>query len=115
MTGTAEYVDKISAVFVHQTGSTNSYSCAESPALIRALMAYDIRTAGRGDLGYNFVVDKCGRVYEGRAGSMTNWVGGVRRNRPRGRASDPVRFSHRCRSAPACAAPRSALGGAWRG
>ncbi|WP_326578312.1 FG-GAP-like repeat-containing protein [Streptomyces sp. NBC_00481] len=68
VTGTAEYIDRISAVFVHDTGGTNSYSCAESPALIRALMAHDVRTAGRGDLGYNFVVDKCGRIYEGRAG-----------------------------------------------
>ncbi|UUU24535.1 FG-GAP-like repeat-containing protein [Streptomyces sp. DSM 40750] len=68
VTGTAAYIDKISAVFVHHTGGTDTYSCAESPALIRALMAYDIETAGRGDLGYNFVVDKCGRVYEGRAG-----------------------------------------------
>lgn len=68
VTGTAEYIDRISAVFVHDTGGTDDYSCAESPALIRALMADDIGTAGRGDLGYNFVVDKCGRIYEGRAG-----------------------------------------------
>ncbi|MEV6383599.1 FG-GAP-like repeat-containing protein [Streptomyces sp. NPDC051773] len=68
VTGTAEYIDRISAVFVHDTGGTDHYSCAESPALIRALMADDIQAAGRGDLGYNFVVDKCGRIYEGRAG-----------------------------------------------
>ncbi|MGW0840399.1 FG-GAP-like repeat-containing protein [Streptomyces sp. NPDC002787] len=76
VTGTAEYVDRISAVFVQHTGGTNSYSCAESPSLIRALMAYDIRTAGRGDLGPNFVVDKCGRVYEGRAGGTNLSVRG---------------------------------------
>ncbi|MFF6782090.1 FG-GAP-like repeat-containing protein [Streptomyces sp. NPDC012510] len=68
VTGAAQYIDRISAVLVHHTGGTDAYSCAESPALIRALTAYDIQTAGRGDLGYNFVVDKCGRVYEGRAG-----------------------------------------------
>ncbi|WP_237277360.1 FG-GAP-like repeat-containing protein, partial [Streptomyces caniscabiei] len=68
VTGTAEYIDRISAVFVHDTGGTDDYGCAESPALIRALMADDIQADGRGDLGYNFVVDKCGRIYEGRAG-----------------------------------------------
>lgn len=68
VTGAARYVDRVGAVFVHHTGGTDAYSCAESPALIRALMAYDIQTTGRDDLGFNFVVDKCGRVYEGRAG-----------------------------------------------
>ncbi|MDX3646261.1 FG-GAP-like repeat-containing protein, partial [Streptomyces sp. MB09-02B] len=77
MTGTPEYNDRISAVFVHDTGGTNAYSCAESPALIRALMADDIQAAGRSDLGYNFVVDKCGRIYEGRAGGTDLSVRGA--------------------------------------
>ncbi|MEE1833924.1 FG-GAP-like repeat-containing protein [Streptomyces sp. SP17KL33] len=77
VTGTAEYLDRISAVFVHDTGGTNAYNCAESPSLIRALMADDIGTAGRGDLGHNFVVDKCGRIYEGRAGGADLSVRGA--------------------------------------
>ncbi|WP_246203844.1 FG-GAP-like repeat-containing protein, partial [Streptomyces tailanensis] len=77
VTSAPEYIDKISAVFVHHTGGTNSYSCAESPALIRALMAYDIETAGLGDLGHNFLVDKCGRIYEGRAGGTDGSVRGA--------------------------------------
>ncbi|SPF02323.1 FG-GAP-like repeat-containing protein [Streptomyces sp. MA5143a] len=68
VTGSPRYDDKVSAVFVHHTGGSDAYSCAESPALIRALMAYDTGTAGLGDLRYNFVVDKCGRIHEGRAG-----------------------------------------------
>lgn len=77
VTGTPGYNDRISAVFVHDTGGPNAYSCAESPALIRALMADDIQAAGRGDLGYNFVVDKCGRIYEGRAGGVDLSVRGA--------------------------------------
>ncbi|WP_286256355.1 FG-GAP-like repeat-containing protein [Streptomyces graminofaciens] len=76
VTGTPEYLDKISAVFVHHTGGTNSYSCADSPALIRALTAYDVE-GGLGDLGANFVVDKCGRIYEGRAGGTDVSVRGA--------------------------------------
>ncbi|WP_236580004.1 FG-GAP-like repeat-containing protein [Streptomyces sp. HM190] len=66
--GAPRYDAEVSAVFVHHTGGSDAYSCAESPALIRALMAYDTETAGLGDLRYNFVVDKCGRIHEGRAG-----------------------------------------------
>ncbi|MFF4524913.1 FG-GAP-like repeat-containing protein [Streptomyces bluensis] len=66
--GSPEYIDRISTVFVHHTAGTNAYSCAQSPALIRAIMAYDVQTAGRGDLGQNVLVDKCGRIFEGRAG-----------------------------------------------
>nr|WP_070321260.1 FG-GAP-like repeat-containing protein [Streptomyces alboniger] len=64
------YLDKVRAVFVHQAADTNDYSCAQSPALIRGLLAYQVRTEGRGDLGYNFLVDKCGRVFEGRGGGV---------------------------------------------
>ncbi|MEU7643583.1 FG-GAP-like repeat-containing protein [Streptomyces huasconensis] len=66
----AEYGEKVKAVFVHHTAGTNDYRCAESPALIRALMTYQVRTEGRNDLGFNFLVDKCGRVFEGRAGGV---------------------------------------------
>ncbi|MEU9468467.1 FG-GAP-like repeat-containing protein [Streptomyces avermitilis] len=66
--GSPQYIDKISAVFVHHTAGSNDYSCAQSASLVRGIMAYDIQVAQRGDLGYNFLVDKCGRIFEGRAG-----------------------------------------------
>ncbi|MGW5178212.1 FG-GAP-like repeat-containing protein [Streptomyces sp. NPDC004082] len=65
-----EYADEIDAVFVHHTGGTNDYSCAQSASLVRGLMAYDIQVGKRNDLGYNFLVDKCGRIFEGRAGGI---------------------------------------------
>lgn len=76
VTGSPKYIEKISAVFVHHTAGTNAYSCAQSPALIRAIMAYDIQTAGRSDIGHNFLVDKCGRIFEGRAGGAARAVRG---------------------------------------
>jgi FG-GAP repeat protein/N-acetylmuramoyl-L-alanine amidase-like protein/VCBS repeat protein len=65
-----EYIDKVSAVFVHHTVGTNDYSCAESPALVRGIMAYHVQSEGWNDLGYNFLVDKCGRIFEGRGGGI---------------------------------------------
>ncbi|MEV6170951.1 FG-GAP-like repeat-containing protein [Streptomyces sp. NPDC051954] len=65
-----EYIDKVSAVFVHHTVGTNNYSCAESAALVRGIMAYHVETEKWNDIGYNFLVDKCGRIFEGRAGGI---------------------------------------------
>lgn len=62
------YIDEVQAVFVHHTTGTNAYSCADSPALVRGIMAYHIESSGWNDLGYNFIVDKCGTIFEGRAG-----------------------------------------------
>ncbi|MFI5553474.1 FG-GAP-like repeat-containing protein [Streptomyces sp. NPDC051738] len=62
------YNDKVQAVFVHHTVGSNSYSCAQSASLVRGIMAYHIDVNGWNDLGYNFLVDKCGQIFEGRAG-----------------------------------------------
>ncbi|MEV5978146.1 FG-GAP-like repeat-containing protein [Streptomyces sp. NPDC052114] len=65
-----EYLDKVRAVFVHHTVGTNDYSCAQSAALVRGIMTYHVETEGWNDLGYNFLVDKCGQIFEGRAGGI---------------------------------------------
>ncbi|MCF3122167.1 FG-GAP repeat protein [Streptomyces arenae] len=65
-----EYIDKVKAVFVHHTVGTNDYSCAQSPALVRGIMTYHVETEGWNDLGYNFLVDKCGQIFEGRGGGI---------------------------------------------
>lgn len=64
----AEYIDKVQAVYIHHTVGSNNYSCAESAALVRGIMTYHVKTEGWNDLGYNFLVDKCGRIFEGRGG-----------------------------------------------
>lgn len=63
-----EYIEKVKAVFVHHTVGTNDYSCAQSASLVRGIMAYHVEAEGWNDLGYNFLVDKCGQVFEGRGG-----------------------------------------------
>lgn len=62
---------KIKAVVLHHTATSNDYTCAEAPALIRAVYAYDVQQLTWKDIGYNFLVDKCGTIYEGRKEAST--------------------------------------------
>lgn len=71
------YTSKVKAAFVHHTASGNSYSCSQAPSLIRGFYRYHTRSLGWRDIGYNFLVDKCGRIYEGRAGGVANPVKGA--------------------------------------
>ncbi len=55
---------------LHHTAQSNAYTCDEAPSIINSIYTYDVKTLGWKDLGYNFVVDKCGTVYEGRKGGV---------------------------------------------
>ncbi|MHA7134537.1 N-acetylmuramoyl-L-alanine amidase [Oerskovia turbata] len=55
---------------VHHTAGTNNYGPGDVPAIIRGIYAYHAQTRGWGDIGYNFLVDKFGRIWEGRAGGV---------------------------------------------
>ncbi|MEV0694383.1 peptidoglycan recognition protein [Streptomyces sp. NPDC050388] len=71
------YTDEIDAAFVHHTASGNDYTCEEAPSLIRGIYRYHTKSMGWRDIGYNFLVDKCGKVYEGRAGGVAEPVLGA--------------------------------------
>ncbi|MFF8814624.1 N-acetylmuramoyl-L-alanine amidase [Streptomyces pactum] len=70
-------VRAVRAVFIHHTHHFGSYDCREVPALLRAMQESHIHGEGWDDLGYNFVVDRCGTIYEGRAGSARRAVLGA--------------------------------------
>ncbi|MCG2803510.1 MAG: peptidoglycan recognition protein, partial [Cellulomonas sp.] len=72
-----DYSAAMRAVAVHHTASANGYSAEEVPALIRGFYAYHVQSRGWCDIGYNFLVDRFGRIFEGRAGGMTSTVVGV--------------------------------------
>jgi hypothetical protein len=72
-----EYSDTVKAAFVHHTVQSNSYSPSESAALVRADYLYHVRSRGWNDIGYNFLVDRYGRVFEGRYGGITRAVLGA--------------------------------------
>jgi len=65
----------VQAVIVHHTAGTNSYNTqAEAMKQIRNDQAYHQKTRGWCDIGYNFIVDKWGNIYEGAAGSLTSAI-----------------------------------------
>lgn len=76
----AEMRDKIDTtvkgVVVHHTAGTNSYSASQSASIIRGIYAYHVKTLGWCDIGYNFLVDKYGKIFEGRWGGVTKPVHG---------------------------------------
>ncbi|MFK4102806.1 peptidoglycan recognition protein [Streptomyces sp. NPDC019531] len=71
------YDDKVVAVFVHHTDSPNDYDCADAPRIIRYLAEGQTGTRDWDDIGYNFLVDRCGTIYEGRAGGVDRPVTGA--------------------------------------
>ncbi|GHI08268.1 hypothetical protein Scel_65890 [Streptomyces cellostaticus] len=71
------YDDKVVAVFVHHTDSPNRYDCADAPRIIRHLYSGQTGIRGWDDIGYNFLVDRCGTIYEGRAGGVDRPVTGA--------------------------------------
>ncbi|MEU3098675.1 peptidoglycan recognition protein, partial [Streptomyces sp. NPDC006967] len=71
------YTSKVKAAFVHHTASGNNYKCSQAPSLIRGFYRYHVRSLGWRDIGYNFLIDKCGRIYEGRAGGVAKPVKGA--------------------------------------
>ncbi|HEV2923390.1 MAG TPA: N-acetylmuramoyl-L-alanine amidase [Solirubrobacteraceae bacterium] len=63
--------------FVHHTENPNGYAAAEVPAMLRAIYAYHRFARGWNDIGYNFVVDLYGRIFEARAGGIDEPVVGA--------------------------------------
>lgn len=71
------YTGKVKAAFVHHTDSGNGYTCSQAPSVIRSIYRYHVVSMGWRDIGYNFLVDKCGTIYEGRAGGVAKAVKGA--------------------------------------
>ncbi|MFF5924296.1 peptidoglycan recognition protein [Streptomyces flavochromogenes] len=71
------YTKSIKAAFVHHSATGNNYTCAQAPSVLRSIYRYHVQSSGWRDFGYNFAVDKCGNIYEGRAGGVAKPVLGA--------------------------------------
>ena len=70
------YAGNLKFSIVHHTAGSNAYTRAQSAAIVRAIQLYHVRGNGWNDIGYNFLVDKYGQVFEGRfGGAERNVVG----------------------------------------
>jgi len=71
------YADGIHLAIVHHTAGSNSYTKAQSASIVRAIELYHVQGNGWNDIGYNFLVDKYGQIFEGRYGGITRPVIGA--------------------------------------
>ena len=67
----------VKMAFVHHTASGNDYTQADAPAIVRGIYAYHTRALGWNDIGYDFLIDRFGTIYEGRYGGVTRGVVGA--------------------------------------
>ncbi len=74
--GSLHYFE-VHAGFVHHTVNANDYRPRDVPGILRGIYAYHTRSKGWSDIGYNFLVDRFGRIWEGRAGGVDRPVVGA--------------------------------------
>ena len=71
------YAPSLQLAIVHHTAGSNTYTRAQSAAIVRAIEIYHVKGNGWNDIGYNFLVDKYGQVFEGRYGGIDRNVVGA--------------------------------------
>jgi hypothetical protein len=72
-----QFAPTVQAAFIHHTAGTNDYTPDQSAAIVRGIEIYHVQGNGWNDIGYNFLVDKYGQIFEGRYGGIDKNVIGA--------------------------------------
>jgi hypothetical protein len=67
----------VDLAFVHHTVSSNAYRPSQSAGMVRAICLFHKFGHGWNDIGYNFVVDRYGQIFEARAGGIDESIVGA--------------------------------------
>jgi flagellar hook assembly protein FlgD len=62
---------QVKMAFVHHTAGSNDYTPAQSAAIVRGIYYYHTHVDGWNDIGYEFLIDRYGTIFEGRYGGIT--------------------------------------------
>ena len=71
------YAPVLRLAVVHHTAGGTGSGPEDSAAIVRGIELYHVKANGWNDIGYNFLVDRWGQVFEGRFGGMTQNVIGA--------------------------------------
>jgi N-acetylmuramoyl-L-alanine amidase len=75
--GPPRFATSTQFAIVHHTAGSNSYTASQSAAIVRGIEVYHVKGNGWNDIGYNFLVDRFGQVFEGRYGGVEKNVIGA--------------------------------------
>jgi hypothetical protein len=76
-TATPIIATQFNNAIVHHTDNSNAYGPADSAGLVQGIYYFHTHVNGWCDIGYNFLVDRYGQVFEGRYGGITQPVVGA--------------------------------------
>jgi N-acetylmuramoyl-L-alanine amidase len=67
----------VDLAFIHHTDSLNAYSSSQAASVVLGVCLFHRNVNRWNDIGYNFLVDRYGQVFEGRAGGIEEPVVGA--------------------------------------
>ncbi|HUG65132.1 MAG TPA: N-acetylmuramoyl-L-alanine amidase [Gaiellaceae bacterium] len=75
--GPPSYAAEVRFAIVHHTAGRNGYTRAEAAAIVKGIQLFHVQGNGWNDIGYNYLVDRFGTIYEGRFGGVDRNVIGA--------------------------------------